>query len=185
MGGFKEEKKKMLLFSWGDYRSSESLALALPRSNLGLHPLGSDSGEKKADSAEGESASADQPSSPCTQSWGSLDIWQDLHATDICCSTALQKQLCRILGIYLDLRSTQSNHLQIKFTFFLQALSASWSWLKRSASDVWILSCGFVFFTLSFSLVNSASLRRQTHVETLFFLIIFDDFCWRLQSVSN
>lgn len=83
--------------------------------------------------------------------------------------TALQRQLCRILSICLDLTSTQSNHLQIKFTFFFQAFSASWSWLKRSASDVWILSCGFVFFTLFLSVVNSASLRRQGHILSVFF----------------
>lgn len=82
--------------------------------------------------------------------------------------TALQNELCRILSIYLDLTSNQSNHLQIKFTFFFQAFSASWSWLKRSASDVWILSCGFVFFMLSFSLVNSVSLKKQTHLMVFF-----------------
>lgn len=34
--------------------------------------------------SRGRKCVADQPSTPCTQSQGSPDIWQDLHITDLC-----------------------------------------------------------------------------------------------------
>lgn len=130
---------------------------------------------------------------PCTQSWGEALTYGRIYSLQPACPPEqctpdknsfffLKKRSCRAI-IDFNQPTTKPHNTELSLlyklnlTFFFQAFSASWSCVKRSASDDWVSSNGLAFFSpsLDSSPVNSASLKRQiqylqnsaTHTKTI------------------
>lgn len=128
-----------------------------------------------------------KPFFPCTQSWGEASTygricslkqmplypppkkntisWCYHHHRKQCTTKEMKKKLfwrSLVDLLFIPTNADKERLLKNSLTFFLQAFSASWSWLKRSASGFWIRSDVLGLFSLTFSsppLVNSASLK--------------------------